>query len=164
MRSHSAAQARQASAHFWQWSIWCWPHSSAQALQISTQRRQKACAWSLPRAIKEAATRQICAQSMSRAIQRAIAFTSSSLRHAAEQKSQASAQVLQASMQLWKFIWSMMFSFMKKVGLTTEAVNERRTSVHSGWFEATHDDKRALTGVGRELSKQHIEHIVYQGS
>jgi hypothetical protein len=44
-----------------------------------------------------AARRQICAQSMSSAMQRAIIFTSSSCRQAVEHMSQASAQALQAS-------------------------------------------------------------------
>jgi hypothetical protein len=49
--------------------------------------------------MKPAASRHICAQSMSSAMQRAIAFTSVSFRQEAAQRSQAVAQALQASMQ-----------------------------------------------------------------
>jgi len=82
---HSAAQRRQACAHSWQWFIWCFPHSSPQVSQISAHIWQNAEANSLPRAMYEAASLQICAQSMSKAMQRAIALTSRSWRQDATQ-------------------------------------------------------------------------------
>jgi len=99
MRRHSSAQRRQARAQALQWSMSCCSHSPEHASQISEQRAQIAAAFSLSRAMYPAARRQSCAQSMSRAMQRAIALGSSSARHAAAQWSQASAQALHASMQ-----------------------------------------------------------------
>lgn len=67
-------------------------------------KAQMAFACSLPRAIAAAAKAHIAAQSMSSAMQRAIAFTSVSVRQAVEQWLQLIAQALQASMQalnLW---------------------------------------------------------------
>jgi hypothetical protein len=97
MRRHSSAQRLHAAAHSWQWLIWCLEHWSPQAWQMSAQRWQIALAFSLSRAIKLAARRHIWAQSISVAMQRAIIFTSCSCKQDAAQKSQASAQALQAS-------------------------------------------------------------------
>tara|TARA_R110001599_G_scaffold159052_2_gene346315 strand:- start:125585 stop:125767 length:183 start_codon:yes stop_codon:yes gene_type:complete len=60
---------------------------------MSAQTLQTAVANSLPRPINPAAVRQISAQSMSEAIQRAIIFTSGSCKHEAAQWSQAVAQL-----------------------------------------------------------------------
>lgn len=41
--AHASAQAVQAAAHFWQHScVVCFPHSAAQAVQISVQSLQSA--------------------------------------------------------------------------------------------------------------------------
>jgi hypothetical protein len=77
----------------------CFSHSAAHSSQTSAQSEQICGASSLPRPIQAAATRQICAQSVSTAMQRAIAFGSSSFRHIEAQCSHASAQALQASIQ-----------------------------------------------------------------
>lgn len=50
------------------------------------------------------AVRQIAAQSISRAMQRAIILTSATCKHAVEQRSHASAHALHASRQAW-LIW-----------------------------------------------------------
>jgi hypothetical protein len=99
MLRHSSAQRRQASAQRWQWSCWCLAHSSPQAWHTSAQAAQIARAFSLPRAMAAAATAHSSAQSMSRAMQRAIIFTSSSCRQAAAQWLHAVAQSRQARMQ-----------------------------------------------------------------
>jgi hypothetical protein len=99
MRRHSAAQRRQALAQSWQCCIGCLPHSAAHMSQISAQDWQIMLATSLPLAIAPAARRHIWEQSISRAIQRAIDFTSCSCKQPAAHMSQARAQSLQASMQ-----------------------------------------------------------------
>lgn len=99
MRRHSFAQRLQACAHSWQWGCWCLAHSSPQASQICAHVPQTDFANVLPRAMKPAAIRQTAAQSISKAMQFAIIFTSSSCRQAVAQWSQASAHALQASMQ-----------------------------------------------------------------
>jgi hypothetical protein len=78
MRRHSSAQRRQAAAHSWQCCMRCRAHSSPQASQIVAHVAQIWEANSLRRAIAADASWQIAAQSMSRAMQRAIIFTSSS--------------------------------------------------------------------------------------
>ena len=40
MRRHASAQARQACAHAWQWSIGCLPHSSPHAVSARTPGRK----------------------------------------------------------------------------------------------------------------------------
>jgi hypothetical protein len=71
-------------------------HSSPHISQTEAQAWQIVLANSLPLAMKPAATRQSWAQSISKAIQRAIAFGSCSRKHAAAHRSHASAQSLQA--------------------------------------------------------------------
>jgi hypothetical protein len=66
---------------------------------MSAQSLQIAVAYSLSLAMAAAANWQIAAQSMSRAMQRAIVLTSLSFRHEAAQWLHATAQLLQASMQ-----------------------------------------------------------------
>jgi hypothetical protein len=99
MLRHSAAQRRQACAHSWQCAIGCLPHSSAQLSQTSAHIWHTAIANSLPRAMYDAASRQMDAQSMSSAMHCAIALTSCSCKQDAAQRSHASAQALHASMQ-----------------------------------------------------------------
>ncbi|MGZ8294155.1 MAG: hypothetical protein ACXWVG_14005 [Telluria sp.] len=79
------------------WSV----HSSAQLSQTSAHIWHTAVANSLSRAMYDEAMRQICAQSMSSAMQRAIILTSFSRKHEAKQKSHASAQASHASMHAW---------------------------------------------------------------
>jgi hypothetical protein len=92
MLRHSSAQRRQAAAQAWQWSIECLPHSCAHRSQVSAHSLHIATASSLPRAIAPAAKVQIAAQSMSLAMQRAIAVTSGSCKQAAAQWLHAVAQ------------------------------------------------------------------------
>jgi hypothetical protein len=112
---HSTPQRRQASAHCWQWSMSCLAHSKAQASQTSAHSRHAAGAWSLPPAMKAAAKWQICAQSVSSPMHRAMAFTSGSCRQQAAQWLQATAQAWQAAMHSWYssyFSWDMSFLFI----------------------------------------------------
>lgn len=102
---HSAAHVRQASAQRLQWSWACFAHSTAQLSQISAHRRQVVAMCSLPRAMTVAANRQVSAHSTSSAMQRAIALTSTSCRHADRHWLQAMAHWLQASRQLlWGWV------------------------------------------------------------
>lgn len=88
----------------------CLPHSAAQASHTEAQTPHIAAACSEPRAISPTAVRHAAAQSMSSAMQRAIACTSGSRRQALAQWSHASAQALQASMQDAKRSWDIMGS------------------------------------------------------
>jgi cobalamin biosynthesis Mg chelatase CobN len=100
----ASAQRLQARAQAWQWSMSCLAHSSPQAPHASAHSAHRASACSLPRAIKAAAVLHRAAQSMSSAMQRAMALTSGSRRQEAAQVLQAAAQRLQASMQSWYLV------------------------------------------------------------
>jgi hypothetical protein len=67
--------------------------SRAQALQTSAQAAQTSSAKSLSRDMKPAASRQIAAQSMARAMERFSSCTFGATRHAAAQRSHAPTQV-----------------------------------------------------------------------
>ena len=101
MLVHSSAQRWQAFAQSWQWRIGCFAHSSPHAWQISAQSLHSGLAKSLSLDMKDEASRQIAAQSMSKAMQRVTFLTSSSWRQAVEQWSHASAQALQAATHDW---------------------------------------------------------------
>lgn len=78
MLVHSCAQRWQAFAHSWQWRIGCFAHSSPHAWQTSAQSLHSCLAKSLSLDMKDAASRQMAAQSMSKAMQRVNLLTSSS--------------------------------------------------------------------------------------
>jgi hypothetical protein len=91
----------------------CFEHSASQAEQIDRQRVMAASSRSLPRAANPARSRQASEQSMSQAMQAAMALGSSSCRHADAQWLQAAAQALQASMRA---------SFMSMEGVSVESL------------------------------------------
>jgi hypothetical protein len=101
MLRHSLAQRRQAIAQSLQCSCWCCSHSLAQASQISAHASHRVEASLLPRCIRPTHTRHTWAQSISVAMQWVMLATSASCRQLAAQWSQAAAQSLQASIQVW---------------------------------------------------------------
>lgn len=100
---HSSAQLRHDCAHFLQWSTSCLSHSIAQASQISAHILQNCFANWLSIDINDADVQQTAAHSRLIWAQLAIIFTSCSRRSEVAQNSQASAQLMQASMQLCHF-------------------------------------------------------------
>jgi len=99
MRRHSSAHLRHALAQSWQWSAACFSHSAAQASQIIAHTRQTSRAKRALPAMNEAANRQMAAHSRSSRMQSRIMSTLASCKHAVAQRSQASAQALQAAIQ-----------------------------------------------------------------
>ena len=107
MLLHSWAQLRHVCPHFLQWSTSCLSHSWAQASQMSAHRLQNCFANWLSIDISAADVQQTAAHSLFIWAQLAIILTSCSLRSEVAQNSQASAQRIQASIQLCHFVfWS----------------------------------------------------------
>ncbi len=105
MLLHSSAQLRHACAHCLQWSTLWRSHSLAQASHTSAHRLQNCFANWLSIDINAADVQQTAAHSLLIWAQLAIIFTSCSLRSDVAQNSQASAQRMQASMQLCHFVF-----------------------------------------------------------
>ena len=105
---HSSAHLLHTCAHLWQWSISVYrSHSLAHASQISAQKSHICFTYSLSLDMNCEAVQQILAQSLLIWTQDAMAFTSFSWRSQVAQYSHASAQLLQASIQVWYFrFWS----------------------------------------------------------
>jgi predicted nucleic acid binding AN1-type Zn finger protein len=106
---HSSAHLRHACAHSLQCSICpaCFSHSCAHASHTSAHRLQNCFANWLSIDISAADVQQTSAHSLQSWTQVATILTSSSLRHPVAQNSQASAHLMQASMQLCHFVfWS----------------------------------------------------------
>ena len=106
MLLHSWAHLRHTCAHLLQWSTSCLSHSWAHASQISAHRLQNCFANWLSIDINAADVQQTAAHSLLIWAQLAIILTScSSLRSDVAQNSQASAQRMQASIQLCHFVF-----------------------------------------------------------
>ena len=99
---------------------------------MSAHSLQIAVAYSLPLAIAAAASWHIAAQSMFRAMQRAIVFTSLSFRHEAAQWLHATAQVLQASMQAANLSSGISISFECAGSPAGVVLRVRRADVEHG--------------------------------
>ena len=106
---HSSAQLRHACAHLLQWSTLCLSHSWAHASHTSAHRLQNCFANWLSIDINAADAQHTSAHSLLVWTQFAIILTSCSLRSEVAQNSHASAQRMQASIQLCHFVfWSVL--------------------------------------------------------
>jgi len=116
MLRQSSAQARQASAHFRQCSMWsCFPHSRAHSSHISAQRRQILSENSLPLDMASTANRQISAHSWFSLMHSVSTATSFSLKQALAQWLHITAQSKHFSIQDLNFSWLMVNGIIELV-------------------------------------------------